>query len=69
MRCAAASAASDSVIAPGNRFSIAMDVRPRDGIHVYAPGAANYRVITLNIAAQPFVRMLPIKYPPSQIYL
>ncbi len=59
---------SDSVIAPGNRFSIAMDVRPRDGMHVYAPGAANYRVITLNIAAQPFVRMLPIKYPPSQIY-
>jgi len=59
---------SESAIAPGNRFSIALNVTPHPGIHVYAPGAKNYRVIALNIAAQPFVRSLPMKYPESQIY-
>jgi peroxiredoxin len=60
---------SESAIAPGNRFSIAFDVTPHPGIHVYAPGAKNYRVIALNIATQPFVRLQPMKYPASQIYL
>ena len=60
---------SESAIAPGNRFSIAFDVTPHPGIHVYAPGAKNYRVIALNIATQPFVRLLPMKYPASQTYL
>ena len=59
---------SDSAIAPGNRLSIALDVTPHAGIHVYAPGARNYRVIELNMAPQPFVRTLPMKYPASQIY-
>jgi peroxiredoxin len=60
---------SESAIAPGNRFSIAFDVTPHPGIHLYAPGAKNYRVIALNIATQPFVRLLPMRYPASQIYL
>jgi len=60
---------SEPAIAPGNRFSIAFDVTPHPGIHVYAPGAKNYRVIALNIATQPFVRLLPTRYPASQIYL
>ncbi len=59
---------SDSAVAPGNRFSIALDIRPRSGIHVYAPGAKNYRVIGLSIGAQPFVRTIPLKYPASEIY-
>src|SRR5262252_944538 len=59
---------SDSGIAPGNRFSIALDVQPHNGIHVYAPGAKSYRVIGLTIEPQPFVRTLPMKYPASQIY-
>src|SRR5207249_8559592 len=59
---------SDPAIAPGNRFSIGLDVAPHAGMHVYAPGAKNYRIIALNIAPQPFVRVLPMKYPASQIY-
>src|SRR5262249_23464834 len=59
---------SDSAIAAGNRLSIALDIVPHAGVHVYAPGAKNYRVIALNISAQPFVRVLPMKYPASQIY-
>ncbi len=59
---------SDAAVAPGNRFSIVVDIQPRSRIHVYAPGAKDYRVIALNIAPQPFVRRLSTKYPASEIY-
>jgi peroxiredoxin len=59
---------SDAGVAPGNRFSLILDVKPGPGIHVYAPGASGYRVISLALAAQPAVRALPMKYPASQIY-
>ena len=59
---------SEPAIAPGNRFSIALDIQPHKGMHVYAPGAKSYRVIGLTIAPQPFVRPLPMKYPASQVY-
>ncbi len=62
--------ASDSTVSPGTRFALAVSVVPRPRIHVYAPGAdANgYRVVSLSVAPQPFVRTLPIRYPPSEIY-
>jgi peroxiredoxin len=60
---------SDGEVAVGNRFTIALDVTPKPGMHVYAPGAAAYRVITLAIAEQPAIRVLPIRYPPSEVYV
>jgi peroxiredoxin len=59
---------SDAAVAPGNRFAIAFDITPRPRMHVYAPGASGYRVIAVKISPQPFVRVLPLKYPASQIY-
>ena len=59
---------SDAIVASGNRFSVVVDIRPRSRIHVYAPGAKDYRVIALNIAPEPFVRRLAMTYPASEIY-
>jgi hypothetical protein len=59
---------SDATVVLGNRFSLVMDISPNRNMHVYAPGAAAYRIVTLNIAAQPHVRTLPMQYPPSEIY-
>jgi len=59
---------SEAAIAPGNRFSIAFDVTPKPRIHVYAPGASSYRIVTVTMTPQPFVRVLPLKYPKSEIY-
>jgi peroxiredoxin len=59
---------SDPAVAPGNRFAITLDIVPRPGMHVYAPGASGYRVVTVHIEPQPFVRALPIQYPASEIY-
>ena len=59
---------TDASVALGNRFSLVVEVTPESGIHVYAPGAAGYKVLTLSIAPQPFVRVLPVSYPASEIY-
>ena len=59
---------SDAAVALGNRFSLVLDVTPRPGMHVYAPGAKGYRVVAVTIAPQPFVRVQPTQYPRSEIY-
>ena len=59
---------SDPDIVLGQRFSLLMDITPLPDMHVYAPGAEGYRVIALQIEPQPFVRVLPIRYPDSEIY-
>jgi peroxiredoxin len=59
---------SDPAVAPGNRFSLVLDVVPRPGVHVYAPGAKDYRVLAVTVAPQPFVRVSPVAYPASEIY-
>ena len=59
---------SDASAALGTRFSLAVDIRPKRNMHVYAPGATGYRVITLNITPQPHLRTMPVRYPASEIY-
>jgi peroxiredoxin len=60
---------SDATIAPGNHITLTLDVVPHPGMHVYAPGATGYRIVTLNVEPQPFVRLFPTAYPASEIYV
>jgi hypothetical protein len=64
----AISYASDSVVAPGNRFSLLVDVTPQAGMHVYAPGDHTYQVIRLRIETPDFVQLHEPEYPPSGTY-
>ena len=59
---------SDSTVALGSRFALVLDVTPRPDMHVYAPGASGYRIISLTIEPQPFVRIAPVQFPESEIY-
>lgn len=59
---------SDATVSLGTRFTVALDVTPKRGMHVYAPGATNYRVIGVNITPQPHVRTSQLRYPASEIY-
>lgn len=59
---------SASGVAPGDRFSVVVDVGPHSKIHVYAPGAKGYRVIAMNLDSNPQIRALPVQYPASEIY-
>jgi peroxiredoxin len=59
---------TDSAVAPGNRFAIVAQITPRNGIHVYAPGASGYKVIELKVVPGQYIRPLGVSYPPSEIY-
>jgi peroxiredoxin len=59
---------SDDVVAPGSLFSLVFDIRPHTGIHVYAPGAKDYRVINFKMDPSPIVTTRPLQYPASETY-
>jgi hypothetical protein len=61
---------SDSAIAPGNRITLAFDVVPHAGVHVYAPGAQEqgYRTLAVRLDASPLLQIMTPVYPPSEIY-
>jgi len=45
-----------------------LEIAPRGGMHVYAPGADDYQVITMTLAEPRGIRARPLSYPPSEIY-
>jgi len=59
---------TEEAVAPGQRFSIVVDITPKPGIHVYAPGDHDYRVITLRLEPHAMLRPSPLAYPKSQEY-
>lgn len=59
---------SDEVVAPGSLFSVVFDVKPNQGIHVYAPGAKDYKIINFRLDANPILAARPMQYPLSEIY-
>lgn len=59
---------SSSQVTPGKPVSLAFDVTPKRNMHVYAPGKHDYQVITVKVDPQPWLRVEPTKYPPSEIY-
>jgi len=59
---------SDVEAAPGKKLTITFDVTPKRSMHVYAPGKHDYQVITVKIDPQPWLKVAPTNYPPSEIY-
>lgn len=53
---------SPALIAPGDPFTLAMDVVPKPGIHVYAPGS-KYRPIRIAIEPQTSLTIKDVVYP------
>ena len=59
---------SDATAAPGERLAIVVDVTPKPGMHLYAPGKHDYQVVKLTIDPQPWLRPQATVYPASEIY-
>jgi peroxiredoxin len=59
---------TDTVVAPGTLVSIVVDVTPRPGMHVYAPGGHGYRVIAFRLDPHPFLVTRPLRYPAAEMY-
>ena len=61
-------AVSDAAVSPGSRFTVSIEVTPRRGMHVYAPGKHTYQVVAYTVTSQPWLKAQPLTYPPSEIY-
>jgi hypothetical protein len=59
---------TDTTAAPGERLAIVVDVTPRPGMHVYAPGKHDYQVVRLTLSPQPWLRAHAPVYPAPEIY-
>jgi len=59
---------STAEIAPGQKLSLSFDITPKRGMHVYAPGKHEYQVIAVKLDPQPWMKVPPTTYPPSEIY-
>jgi peroxiredoxin len=59
---------SDAAVAPGNRFTLVLRIAPHAGMHVYAPGASNYKIVELKLLPTKYVRPQAAAYPPSETY-
>ena len=59
---------SDAVAAPGQRLAITINVTPKPGMHLYAPGKHDYQVVQLSLDPQPWLRAQTTIYPASETY-
>ena len=53
--------------AAGARLALFVDVTPKAGIHVYAPGSNDYIPITVKLNAQPEIKAGKVAYPKSEM--
>jgi hypothetical protein len=61
--------ATDATVAPGSHFSVVLDVRPRRGVHVYAPAVhTGYKPIALTLEPQRWVILRSAIYPAAEDY-
>ena len=65
-----AASQSNPDVTVGSRFHLALDITPKANMHVYAPGANDlgYRVVGMRLETPDFLRVLPVDYPPSEVY-
>jgi DsbC/DsbD-like thiol-disulfide interchange protein len=55
------------VVTPGTKLSLTVDVRPKKGMHVYAPGTT-YRPVVIAIEANSALQIHETIYPPPTSY-
>ena len=58
---------SQRVVFPGTRVSLTVDVRPKEGMHVYAPGT-DYRPIAVELEPNALIDVQEIVYPKATTY-
>jgi len=52
---------------PGTKLALFVDVTPKPGMHVYAPGNADYIPITIKLAAPAAIKAGKTAYPKSEV--
>ena len=52
--------------AAGKKLALFVDVAPKPGVHVYAPGAKDYIAVSLKVNAQPELTVGKVAFPKSE---
>ena len=60
--------ATDEVAAQGTHLSLVLDVTPSPRVHVYAPGARDYKPVAISVEPQPGLLVKAPLYPKSEDY-
>jgi hypothetical protein len=60
--------ATDDVAAQGTHFSLVLDVTPGPRVHVYAPGASDYKPVAISVEPHDGLVLKPPRYPKSEDY-
>src|SRR5882672_11718522 len=60
--------ATDEVAAQGTHFSLVLDIAPGPRVHVYAPGASDYKPVAISVEPQPGLVLIGPQYPKSEDY-
>lgn len=58
--------ASEERLYPGNVFTLFVDVHPKPGVHVYAPGSHEYQGMQVTLEEQPYVNVRGVQYAPAE---
>lgn len=59
---------SNTALAFGNRFALMFDIEPLEDMHVYAPGADDYQVVSLNLDPNPYIQEMAMDYQEAVDY-
>ncbi|MBI3975737.1 MAG: redoxin domain-containing protein [Armatimonadetes bacterium] len=58
--------ATEERLYPGNVFTLFVDVHPRPGVHVYAPGLRDYQGMQVVLEENPYVKVRDVQYAPAE---
>jgi DsbC/DsbD-like thiol-disulfide interchange protein len=61
-----ATTTAEPSVKPGASITLFVDITPKPGIHVYAPGATDYLTVTLTVNPPPGVKIGKPAYPKSE---
>lgn len=57
--------ATEERLHPGNVFTLFVDVHPKPGVHVYAPGAHDYQGLRVTLEENPYLKVRDVQYAPA----
>jgi DsbC/DsbD-like thiol-disulfide interchange protein len=60
--------ATDEIAAQGTHFSLVVEIAPGPRVHVYAPGATDYKPVTISVDPQAGLVVRSPLYPKSEDY-
>lgn len=58
--------ASEERLYPGNVFTLFVDVHPKPGVHVYAPGSHDYQGMQVTLEENPHMKVRQVQYAPAE---